>query len=165
MKNWLWVGFIMGFIFGLIDPLDISHNGPGAHAQQLQADYKYIPNHSDFEFSRTKISKSEKKNGGKSFELTATPRFASKNQRSQKKNKLKPFRFTVSVCIQFYFLKIFVSVFEFIFLRLCAEFTRSIVKDLSEERSPLIFIKRFRNYCTNSDEKWFNFVLFLNLSL
>ncbi|KAJ0101697.1 hypothetical protein Patl1_03961 [Pistacia atlantica] len=31
------------------------------------------------------------------------------------------------------------------------EFTRSIVKDLSEERSPLIFIKRFRNYCTSLD--------------
>ncbi|GAV68802.1 TP6A_N domain-containing protein, partial [Cephalotus follicularis] len=35
------------------------------------------------------------------------------------------------------------------------EFTRSIVKDLSEERSPLILIDRFRNYCTNPNANCF----------
>ncbi|KAE8654185.1 Meiotic recombination protein SPO11-1 [Hibiscus syriacus] len=35
-----------------------------------------------------------------------------------------------------------------------AEFTLSILEDLSEGRSPLIFIQRFRIYCTNSDSNW-----------
>ncbi|XP_039055643.1 meiotic recombination protein SPO11-1 [Hibiscus syriacus] len=36
-------------------------------------------------------------------------------------------------------------------LRKIKEFTLSILEDLSEGRSPLIFIQRFRIYCTNSD--------------
>ncbi|MBA0705685.1 hypothetical protein Golax_017862 [Gossypium laxum] len=36
-------------------------------------------------------------------------------------------------------------------LRKIKEFTLSILEDLSEGRSPLIFIKSFRTYCTNLD--------------
>ncbi|KAJ4725272.1 Spo11/DNA topoisomerase VI, subunit A protein [Melia azedarach] len=36
-------------------------------------------------------------------------------------------------------------------LRKIREFTKSIVKDLNQGRSPLIFINRFRNYCSNLD--------------
>ncbi|PPR99110.1 hypothetical protein GOBAR_AA21562 [Gossypium barbadense] len=39
-------------------------------------------------------------------------------------------------------------------LRKIKEFTLSILEDLSEGRSPLIFIQSFRTYCTNLDSIW-----------
>lgn len=48
-----------------------------------------------------------------------------------------------------------------------AEFTLSILEDLSEGRSPSIFIQLFRIYCTNLDSIWFEIIFtffsFLNL--
>lgn len=45
----------------------------------------------------------------------------------------------------------------------CPEFTRAIVEDLSNGRSPEILIDRFRNYCSNPSATWFDSKLTLSI--
>ncbi|KAK0601296.1 hypothetical protein LWI29_022900 [Acer saccharum] len=95
-----------------------------------------------------KINKHLKKykNGGKPIEI-ATSRFAFENQRSveEKIEKTKATHQNASVLV---LVPVFANDFSLILL--LAEFTRSIVEDLSDGRSPLILINRFRNYCNNN---------------
>lgn len=42
----------------------------------------------------------------------------------------------------------------------CPEFTRALVEDLSNRRSPEILIDRFRNYCANAKANWFENLFF-----
>lgn len=109
-------------------------------------------------FERIVLTVTERKNGGKPWELTAL-RFVTKNQGSENSisNSKKRIEMhshssiTLSLTIQ---ILIIYGFFEF------SEFTRAIVRDLSIGQSPIVLIDRFRVHCTNPQANWFGFLSF-----